>query len=99
VEGLGPAENGGQRFGSGADDIVIGLLRRQGAPSRLGVETKHPGTRILCHETLAHDLRPHSTSRPELGNFFKEINVRIEEEGEPRSKIIDLQALSMAAST
>ena len=81
MQRLCPAEDGGQRLNRGADDVVLGLLGGERGPSGLSVEAQHPGMRIPCLETLAHDVRPHAAGGTELGYFFQKIIVRVKEKG------------------
>jgi hypothetical protein len=37
------------------------------------VEAQHPRTGILCHESFAHDLRPHPPGCSEFGDLFEEV--------------------------
>src|SRR5512139_3677447 len=91
MERLGSAQYRSEGFIGSANDIVIGLLCGQGAARGLSVEAEHPGTRIFCHETFTHDFSPYPACRPEFCDLFKEIDMRVKEEGEPRRKIIDIQ--------
>ena len=92
MQGLGSAQNGCQRLDGGANDVVVGLLRRQGAPGCLGMESEHAGSRVPTVESLLHYPVPDLASRSILGDFFEEIVVGIEKEGEPGSEIVDLQS-------
>src|SRR4030067_2209740 len=56
------------------------------------MKSEHPGTGLLGHKTLPHDLSPDPPCRPEFCNLFKEVDVGVEKEGEPRSKIIHVEA-------
>ena len=56
------------------------------------MESQLQGARIPRSETLLHDLGPNPTSRAELGNLFEELVVRVEEEAEPRSEFVDIEA-------
>src|SRR5207237_6894737 len=52
------------------------------------METQHHGTRVLCMETVSHDMRPHATCSTKLSNLFKQIVVAIKEERKlPREAI------------
>src|SRR6185436_18325474 len=75
-----------------SDDIHFRLLRRQRRAGGLRVEPQHQRARIARLETFAHDTRPHSSSSTKLGNLFKQVVMRVEEEGKPGSKIINLQS-------
>jgi len=49
--------------------------------SECGAE--HPGLGFLGAEVIAHDPRPHTARRAELGYFLQKIAVCVEEEGQP----------------
>src|SRR5579864_1922394 len=51
----------------------------------------HPGTGVLCAVAFAHEPGPEAASGAEFGDFFEEIVVYVEEEGETRSKLIDFE--------
>src|SRR4030042_6078763 len=58
------------------------------------MEPHPPGAGILGLEPVLHDVSPHPSGCPELGNLFKEIQMRVKEEGETRGKGINIQFLS-----
>jgi hypothetical protein len=99
VKGLRSSEHGGECLQSGADDVVLGLLRGQRRAGGLGVEAEHPGARVLGAELVAHDVRPNAAGGAEFGDFFEEIVMRVEEEGEARSEVVDSSPASSAACT
>ena len=92
MQRLRAAQHGGHRLNRGADDVVLRLLRGQRGSGGLGVEAQHPRARILRLEVLAHDARPHAARGAELRDFFQKIAVRIEEERQPRSELVDVEA-------
>jgi len=99
VERLRSTQDARQGFEGGSDDVVLGLLGGQGAAGRLGVEPEHPGTGALCLVLVAHAFCPDAPRRPELRDLLEEVNVRIEEERDPRDELVDVQAALNAAST
>jgi len=58
------------------------------------MEPHPPGARILSFEPVSHNVSPHPSRCPELGNLFEEIEMGIEEEGKTRGKGINIQLLS-----
>jgi hypothetical protein len=44
------------------------------------MESHPPGTGILGIVTFTHGFGPNSARSSQFGNFFKEINMRVEEE-------------------
>ena len=89
---LRPAEDGGQRLQRDAHDVVLRLLGGQRGAGRLRVEAQRPGLSGSAPEALAHDLRPQTPRRAELGDFFQQVVVRVEEERQLRGEIVHIQA-------
>ena len=94
VERLGAAEDRGERLDRRPDDVVVGLLGGERAARRLGVETHPPGAGILRVEAVAHDLRPDPPGRAHLADLLEEVDVGVEEEGEPRGEVVDVEPLA-----
>ncbi len=92
VQRLRSAEDSRHRLNRGADDVVFRLLRGESRAGGLGVEAEHPRLGISGLEMFAHDARPHAAGGAELGDFFQEIIVRVEEEGQARRELVDIQA-------
>src|SRR5215471_20946941 len=55
------------------------------------MEAAHPGARVFRAEPLAHRLGPDAPRRPKLRDLLEEIVVRVEEERQARSKLVDRQ--------
>ena len=89
---LRPAQNRGHRLKSRAHHVVQRLLRGQRTSRRLGMKTKHHRAFIFSSETLLHDRRPQTPSGSKLSDLFQEIVVRVKEERDSRSELIDRQA-------
>ena len=53
---------------------------------------KRPGFGVLRFEALAHDPRPQAARGAELGDFFEQVVVRVEEERQLRGEIVHAQA-------
>src|SRR5690606_29170744 len=83
VEGLGPPEDRGQGLVGRPDQVDLRLLGGEGAAGCLGVETEPPGAGVLGPITRPHGPGPDSAGRPELGDVLEEVQVAVEEEGEP----------------
>ena len=92
VEGLRSAQDGGHGLEGGADDVVLRLLGSERGTRGLGVETEHPGARILRAEAIAHDAGPDAAGGAKLGDLFEKIVMRVEEEGEARGEAVDVEA-------
>ena len=92
MQRLGSAEHCRERLDGDAHDVVVRLLRGQGATGGLGVEAKHLGFWIFGAETLLHDFCPDAAGGAELGNLFKQVVVGVEEERQARSEFINIHA-------
>ena len=99
VQRLAAAEHGGEALQGDADDIVFGLLRGERRAGGLRVEAQHDRARILRAETVAHGVRPEAARGAELGDFFEEFVVGVEEEGKLRREFVDGRPASRAAWT
>ena len=91
MERLGAAQNRGQSLHGDAHDVVVRLLRCEGAAGRLGMEAKHHRLGIFGVEAFLHDLGPHAASRPELGHLLEQVVMGVEEESQPRGEFIDIK--------
>jgi hypothetical protein len=63
------------------------------------VEAQHHRLRVLGPEALAHDLGPHPPGGAELRDLLEDVVVAVEEEGQARGEVVDLEAASIAACT
>src|SRR5262249_51577771 len=70
VKRLRATQYGGQRLQSGADNVVLRLLRGERGAGGLRVETQHQRARIPGAKALLHGPRPHTAGRAELGDLF-----------------------------
>src|SRR5271167_5174414 len=91
MQGLRATQNCRQSLVCRAYDIVIGLLGRKRRTGSLRVETQHQRAWVLRMEAFAHNVRPHATSSPELGDLFEEVVMAIEEEGELACECVHIQ--------
>ncbi len=92
MQRIGAAEYSRQGLNGRANDVVVGLLGRERDACRLRMAAHHPGAWILSAVALAHELRPQASPGAELGNLLEEVVVYVEEEGQARCELIDLQA-------
>src|SRR5271157_6576159 len=86
VERLGSSQDGRKGFQRGADEVIVRLLRGERAACRLRMEAHPPGSGLSRLEAVTHNPCPHPPCRPQLCDFFKEVNVGVEEEGKSRCK-------------
>src|SRR6185437_16567796 len=77
---LRSAEDGRERLDGRAYDVVVRLLRREGAARGLRMEAQGPRTRALGAVARGHGFVPDAPCRAVFGDFFEEIIVRIEKE-------------------
>ena len=91
MQRLRPAEHCRHRLYGHPDDVVVGLLRSQRAACRLGVEAQLLRARVGGAEPVAHDVRPQTPRRPELGDLFEKIVVTVEEERQALSQAVDVE--------
>ena len=91
MQGLRPAQHGGQRLNRRAYHVNLRLLRGERRAGRLRVKPQHQRTRVAGVKTIAHDPGPETPRRAKLGNLFQKIVVRVEEERDAGRKFIDLE--------
>ena len=91
VQTLGAAEHAGQRLDRRAHDVDLRLLGRQRHTCGLGVEPHHLRTVIGGPIAITHPPRPDPPGSPILGDLLEEIDVGVEEEGQPRGERIHRQ--------
>src|SRR5207244_1702041 len=92
MEGLRPAEDGGERLDRRPDDVDLGLLRGQADAGRLRVESEEPRTRVLRPERVPHLAGPDPAGRAVLRELLEQIVVRVEEEGQARREVVHLES-------
>src|ERR1700674_878956 len=92
MQALRATEHTSQRLYRYANNIIQGLLDCQRDASGLCVETHLQRALVCGTEAIAHCARPNSTSGAILGNLFKKVIVRVEEERNARYELIDVQA-------
>ncbi len=89
VEALRAAEDAGERFDRGADDVDLGLLRGQRHARGLGVEPELERALGPGAVPVAHPPGPDATRGPVLGDLLEEVDVRVEEEGQAGRELVD----------
>src|ERR1700745_3697027 len=92
MQGLRAAQNRGEGLQRCADYVVVGLLRGERASGGLGVKAQRPGTRVFCAVTFDHRFVPYAASSAVLGDFFKEIAVRVEKERKLRPQFVEIHS-------
>ena len=90
VQRLRAAQHPRQRLDRRARDVVERLLRRQRHAGGLRVEAHQPRLRLLRAERLAQLARPDPARRAVLGDLLEEVDVRVEEERQPRREVVDV---------
>ena len=92
MQRLGATQHCGQGLKGDTGDIVLWLLCSQGTACSLGMETDPSGALILRVLSSFHLSSPDTSSGTLLGKLIKKVIVGIEEEAQPGSTIIHLQA-------
>ena len=92
VQRLRAAEHAGERLDRRARDVVQRLLRGQRDARRLRVEAHEPRLRVARAEGLAQLARPDPPGGAVLGDLLEEVDLRVEEEAQPRREVVDVQA-------
>ena len=92
MQALRSAQDGAHGLEGNPNDVVVGLLRGQGAAAGLGVKPKGLGTRVRDAVALLHQGGPELPSGAEFRDLLKKIGEDGEEEGEPRRKFLHPQA-------
>ena len=89
VHALGMALRGGHRLDTGANHVVIYVLRRQRPTAGLAVGPQVHALGILGRELL-DDHRPEQSRRTHFGDFHKEILADRPEERDARGEGVDV---------
>ena len=92
-ERLHAAEHRRERLQRRAHDVVLGLLQRERRAAGLRVRAQLQRARVERAEAVAHDRRPHAPQRAVLGDLLEEVRVRVEDPREPRSEVVDRDAV------
>ncbi len=91
MQALRPAENRGQPLERGPDDVDLGLLCRQRDAGGLRMEAHQQRALGSRPVALAHHARPDPPRGAVLRDLLEEVEVRVEEEGEPRREVVDVE--------
>ena len=73
MQALGAAKDGAHRLQRHPDDVVVRLLRGQGAATGLGMEAKRLGPSILHAVAIHHQAGPDRSGGAELGHLLEEV--------------------------
>ena len=92
VQRLGAAQHARQSLDRRAHDVVQRLLSRQRHTRRLRVKTHQQRPLIARTERVPQLPSPDPPRRAVLRDLLKEIDMRVEEEAQPRRELIDVQA-------
>ncbi len=92
MEALGSSEDSGKSLHGDPDDVALRLLGGERRATGLGVEPQPERLLAPGVEAVPHDPRPHPTSSPVLCDFLEKVVVGVEEEAQPRSEIVHLEA-------
>ncbi len=92
MQRLRPAEHGRQRLDRRAHDVHLRLLCRQRHARRLRVEAHQQRALVPRAEPVTQLPRPDPPRRPVLRDLLEEIEVRVEEERQPRRELVHIQA-------
>ncbi len=91
VQRVGPAEHGREGLDGRTDDVVVRLLRGQRDTRGLCVEPQPLRLVRRGAVHLLHPAGPDPARGAELGDLLEEIEMRIEEEAQPRREDIDIE--------
>ena len=92
VQRLQAAQNAGHGLHRDAGDVVQRLLARQIDARGLGMELEAPGARVLGAKPIPRQASPDAPGRAKLGDFLKETDRDIEEEGEAWQELVRVHA-------
>ena len=92
VQALRAAEHAGQRLDRGAHDVDLGLLRGERHARGLRVEPQLQRALGARAVAVAHPARPDAARGAVLGDLLEEVDVRVEEERQPRRERVDVEA-------
>ena len=91
VEALRAAEHGGHRLEGGPHDVHLGLLRGERDAGRLRVEAHEERALVARAVAVAQLARPDAARGAVLRDLLEEVEVRVEEEGEARREVVDVE--------
>src|SRR5262249_51376832 len=91
MQRLGSAQHRGQRLYCSSNNIDFRLLSGEGRAAGLSMKSQSHGARIARAKPVPHNAGPHPPCRSELCDLLEKLIVRIEEKGQPRSKVIHVE--------
>ena len=92
MQRLRTAEHARERLDRRADDVVQRLLRGERHAGRLHVGAHEQRALVLRAVRVAHLARPDPAGRAQLRDLLEEVDLRVEEEGQPRRERVDVDA-------
>ena len=92
VQGLRPAEHGGERLHRDSRHVVEGLLRGGRHAGGLCVSPQAHRLGLPRPEAIPHHGGPDAPRRPQLGDLLEEVVVDVEEEAQARREAVDVEA-------
>ena len=92
VQRLRTAEHARERLDRRADDVVQRLLRGERHAGRLHVGAHEQRALVLRAVRVAHLARPDPAGGAQLRDLLEEVDLRVEEEGQPRRERVDVDA-------
>jgi len=91
IQQLHTTKNHHQHFDHHTNNIHLKLLHNQQHPHHLRIKTHQPKTQILHTVTITHLHHPNPSYHTILQNLLKKIQIHIEEEQQPKHKIINIE--------
>ena len=92
VQRLGSAEDPREGLDGRADDVVERLLRGEADACGLRVKAHLHRALVLGAVRVAHLARPDAPRGAVLGDLLEEVDLRVEEERQPRREVVDVEA-------
>ncbi len=92
VQRLAAAEHRRERLDRDPRHVHLRLLRRERRAARLSVKPERERPGVRHPEPPRHDPGPQPPRRPELGDLLQEVVVSVEEERQPRTEHVRVEA-------
>src|SRR5947209_12496997 len=91
MQRLRAAQDTGESLDCDADNVINGLLHRERYSRCLCVKSQLHRAFVLCAKVIAHHPRPNATCGSVLGDFLKEVIMRVEEERDAWNELLDVE--------